>query len=61
MKYRPVIAGFGPAGMFCGLLLARCGYRPLILERGPAMEKRVKKVESFWETGILDPEANDPF
>ena len=61
MKYRPVIAGFGPAGMFCGLLLARCGYRPLILERGPAMEKRVKKVESFWETGILDPEANVQF
>ena len=61
MEYRPVIAGFGPAGMFCGLLLARCGYRPLILERGPAMEKRVKKVEAFWETGILDPDANVQF
>lgn len=61
MEYRPVIAGFGPAGMFCGLLLARCGYRPLILERGPAMEKRIKKVENFWETGILDPDANVQF
>ena len=61
MKCRPVIAGFGPAGMFCGLLLARYGYRPLILERGPAMEKRVQKVEFFWETGILDPEANVQF
>ena len=30
----PVIAGFGPAGMFAGLLLARSGYRPVVLERG---------------------------
>ena len=34
LRERPVIVGFGPAGMFCGLMLARAGYRPLILERG---------------------------
>ena len=34
MPGRPVIVGFGPAGIFCGLLLAECGFRPLILERG---------------------------
>lgn len=61
MVHRPVIVGFGPAGMFCGLLLARCGYRPLILERGASMEKRVRRVENFWKTGILDPNTNVQF
>lgn len=61
MAHRPVIVGFGPAGMFCGLLLARCGYRPLILERGASMEKRVRGVERFWRDGILDPATNVQF
>lgn len=58
---RPVIAGFGPAGMFAGLLLARHGYQPLILERGARMERRVQQVEQFWHTGKLDPETNVQF
>lgn len=61
MAYRPVIVGFGPAGMFAGLLLARGGYRPLILERGPSMERRVEAVERFWKEGTLNPEANVQF
>lgn len=61
MPGRPVIVGFGPAGMFCGLLLARCGYRPLILERGAAMDERVRAVETFWRTGALDPGTNVQF
>ncbi len=61
MKNRPVIAGFGPAGMFCGLLLARAGYRPLILERGQAMEDRVKAVETFFAGGPLREESNVQF
>lgn len=46
---RPVIVGFGPAGMFCALMLARTGYRPLVVERGEAVEDRMKSVDSFWE------------
>lgn len=61
MEHRPVIAGFGPAGMFCGLLLARQGYRPLILERGQAMEERVKAVEAFFAGGPLKEESNVQF
>ena len=61
MKHRPVIAGFGPAGMFCGLLLARMGYRPLILERGERMEDRVTAVETFFAGGPLREESNVQF
>lgn len=58
---RPVIAGFGPCGMFCALALAKMGARPIVLERGPSMEDRVQAVEHFWRTGELDPEANCQF
>ena len=58
---RPVIIGMGPAGLFCGLELARLGFRPLILERGAAVEERMKDVEKFWETGILNPDSNVQF
>ena len=58
---RPVIIGMGPAGLFCGLELARLGFRPLILERGAAVEERMKDVEKFWETGMLNPDSNVQF
>lgn len=58
---RPVVAGFGPAGMFCALLLAQEGYRPIVLERGAAMEERVAAVERFFSGGALDERANVQF
>ena len=61
LSHRPVIIGFGPAGMFCGYLLAKYGYAPLILERGSRIEKRQRDVERFWETGVLDTESNVQF
>ena len=61
MKDRPVIIGSGPAGLFCGVMLARNGYRPLILERGESVEKRQKSVDSFWNGGELNPQSNVQF
>ncbi len=58
---RPVVCGFGPAGMFAALVLARQGFRPIVLERGPALEQRVAAVEHFSATGVLDPNANIQF
>ena len=61
LKNRPIIVGSGPAGLFSAYMLAKYGYRPLILERGEKIENRVKTVEKFWNTGILNPESNVQF
>ena len=61
MRHRPIVVGFGPAGMFAALLLAKEGYRPIVIERGSKMEERVEKVERFWKEGILDPSCNVQF
>ena len=57
----PVVVGAGPGGLFCALALARCGARPILLERGRNVERRTEDVERFWETGTLDPESNVQF
>lgn len=61
LSKRPVIVGMGPAGLFCGLLLARAGFSPILLERGRAVEDRQADVEKFWQTGLLDTESNVQF
>ncbi|MBQ8598441.1 MAG: FAD-dependent oxidoreductase [Lachnospiraceae bacterium] len=58
---RPVIIGMGPAGLFCGYMLAKAGFRPILLERGKAVEERICDVEHFWATGSLNPESNVQF
>ncbi len=58
---RPVIVGAGPAGLFCALVLAGNGYRPLIIERGAPVEERIRDIEAFWKTGRLDPSSNVQF
>ena len=61
MGERPVIIGTGPAGLFCGLMLARIGARPILLERGVDVDTRVRDVETFFQTGTLNPHSNVQF
>ncbi|HBG32252.1 MAG: hypothetical protein A2084_03450 [Tenericutes bacterium GWC2_39_45] len=51
LHHPPIIIGFGPSGIFSALLLARRGYKPIVLERGYDVEKRSKNVDHFYETG----------
>lgn len=60
-RSRPIVVGFGPAGIFCALMLARRGLRPLVLERGGPLEERVPAVEKFFREGVLDPSCNIQF
>lgn len=60
-EHPPVIVGTGPAGLFCGLMLAKYGYRPLLVERGADVDTRIQDVARFWETGVLHPSSNVQF
>ena len=58
----PIIVGTGPCGLFCGLLLARAGWKPILLERGKAAGDRARDVTGFWNRGwAFDPESNVQF
>ncbi len=60
-KDRPVVIGSGPAGLFAAIMLAENGHRPIVFERGQAVEKRIKSVEKFHLEGILNPLSNIQF
>ena len=61
LNSRPVVVGFGPAGIFAALTLAREGYKPIVYERGEDVDKRTETVDKFWKTGELDLESNVQF
>ncbi|MCF0154696.1 MAG: hypothetical protein HUJ84_03050 [Veillonella sp.] len=61
LAHRPVVMGFGPAGMMAAFYLAREGYRPLVLERGQDVDTRTLDVETFWKGGTFKAESNVQF
>jgi uncharacterized FAD-dependent dehydrogenase len=61
LEQRPVVVGFGPCGIFAGLLLAQMGFKPIILERGTEVRQRTKDTWGLWRKGVLNPESNVQF
>lgn len=59
--HKPVVVGFGPAGMFAGLVLAKRGYEPIIIEQGKKIEHRTKDVQTFFTTAKLNECSNVQF
>jgi len=57
----PFIIGAGPAGLFAALSLVEKGFKPYIFDRGETIDLRTKKVEKFWQDGILDENSNVQF
>ena len=60
-QFRPIVVGFGPAGMLAGLILAQAGAMPIILERGKDIDARQRDVNEFWTKRKLDEESNVQF
>lgn len=58
---RPVVVGFGPCGIFCALMLAQMGFKPIVLERGKTVRQRTKDTWGLWRKSTLNPESNVQF
>jgi len=61
LQERPVVVGFGPAGIFAALILAQSGFNPIVLERGREVRKRTQDTWNLWRKSILNPESNVQF
>ena len=61
LAHRPVVMGFGPAGMLAAFYLAREGYAPIVLERGQDVDTRTVDIEAFWKEGQFKPTSNVQF
>ena len=58
---RPVIVGAGPSGLFSALTFIQNGLTPIIIEQGECVENRKATVDSFLNTGKLNPLSNVQF
>ena len=61
VEHRPLVIGFGPCGLFAGLILAQMGFRPIILDRGKVVRERTKDTWGLWRKRNLHPESNVQF
>ncbi|MBZ6067388.1 NAD(P)/FAD-dependent oxidoreductase [Aeromonas schubertii] len=61
LQERPLVIGFGPCGLFAGLVLAQMGFNPIIVERGKEVRERTKDTFGFWRKRTLNPESNVQF
>ena len=61
LVHRPIVVGFGPAGIFAALVLAQMGFRPIVLERGKAVRERTQDTWKLWRNNQLNPESNVQF
>lgn len=61
LPIRPVVVGFGPCGIFAALMLAKMGFKPIVLERGKTVRQRTRDTWGLWRKGVLDPESNVQF
>ncbi|MEJ8854673.1 NAD(P)/FAD-dependent oxidoreductase [Variovorax robiniae] len=58
---RPVVVGFGPCGIFAALMLAKMGFKPIVLERGKTVRQRTRDTWGLWRKSVLNPESNVQF
>ena len=56
-----VVVGSGPAGLFCAIKLCEYGFKPIVVERGDEIDKRISKIEAFAKERLLDPDSNVQF
>lgn len=61
LEYPPVVVGMGPAGLFSAYLLAKRGFKPIVIERGNDVDSRIRDVEDFWQGKPLKPDSNVQF
>ncbi len=61
LEERPLVIGFGPCGLFAALILAQCGFRPIVLERGRDVRQRTQDTWALWRRHVLSPESNVQF
>ena len=61
LAHRPIVIGFGPCGLFAGLILAQMGFRPIILDRGKAVRERTRDTWDLWRKRELHTESNVQF